>query len=129
MKKKNAATRICVDFRKLNEKVVKIRYPLPLIEDQIIHFLQGAKIYSTLDLTNGGFHVSVAEESCKYTAFLVPNGQYEFLRMPFGLCTSPAYSHKYITAVFKDLVAAGIVEFTWTIWLYHLVITRKDCCG
>ena len=35
VKKKNGETRICVDYRKLNEKVVKTRYPLPIIEDQI----------------------------------------------------------------------------------------------
>lgn len=46
VKKKNGATRICIDYRRLNEKIVKTKYPLPLIED----LLQGAKVYSTLDL-------------------------------------------------------------------------------
>jgi ribonuclease HI len=97
-----------VDYRKLNEKIVKIRYPLPLIEDQL-DFLQGAKVYSTLDLKNGFFHVPIEEASCKYTAFIVPNGHYEFLRMPFGLSTSPAYFQKYVNAVFRKLTAKRIV--------------------
>lgn len=108
IKKKNGATRICVDFRKLNEKIFKTQYPLPLIEDQL-YLLQSAKIYSTLDLKNGFFHVSVEETSRKYTAFIVPNGHYEFLKMPFGLSTSPAYFQKYINAVFRNLSAEGIV--------------------
>lgn len=51
VKKKDSATRVCVDYRKLNEKIVKTRYPLPIIEDQIDR-LQGAKIFSTIDLKN-----------------------------------------------------------------------------
>lgn len=62
VKKKNGATRLCVDYRKLNEKVIKNRYPLPLIEDQL-DLLQGARMYSTLDLENGFFHVSVEKTS------------------------------------------------------------------
>nr|XP_012220525.1 PREDICTED: uncharacterized protein K02A2.6-like [Linepithema humile] len=94
VRKKNDSIRICVDYRRLNEKIIKNRYPLPLIEDQL-DFLQDAKVYSTLDLKNGFFHVPVEETSVKYTAFVVSNGQYEFLRMPFGLSTSPAYFQKY----------------------------------
>lgn len=89
-KKKSNMFRICVDYRKLNEKIVKNRYPLPLIEDQL-DLLQGAKIYSMLDLKNGFFHVLVDEANRKYTAFVVPNEHYEFLKMPFDLCTSPTY--------------------------------------
>jgi len=49
-----------------------------------------------LDLENGFFHVSVAEDSRKYTAFIMPNAHYEFLRMAFGLSTSLAYFQRYI---------------------------------
>lgn len=121
VKKKNGATRICVDYRKLNEKIVKNRYPLPLMEDQL-DVLQSAKVYSTLDLKNGFFHVAVEESSRKYTAFVVPNGHYEFLRMPFGLSTSPAYFQKYVNAVFRDLAVRGIVA----IYMDDLIIPSVD---
>jgi len=107
-KKKNGSTRICVDYRRLNEKIVKTRYPLPLIEDQL-DLLQGAKVYSTLDLKNGFFHVAIEESSRKYTAFIIPNGHYKFLKMPFGLSTSPAYFQKYVNAVFHELTTKKIV--------------------
>lgn len=82
---------------------MKDRYPLPLIEDQL-DLLQGAKIFSTLDLKNGFFHVRMDEDSRKFTAFIVPDGHFEFLRVPFGLCNSPAVSQKFINAVFRDLI-------------------------
>lgn len=112
---------MCVDYRKLNDKIIKVRYPLPIIEDQIDR-LQGAWVFSTLDLANGFFHVAVAKDSRKYTAFIVPNEHYEFLRMPFGLSISPAYFQRYINAVFNDLVIKGIVS----IYMDDLIVPSID---
>jgi len=51
-KNKDGSTRLCVDYRLLNKKIIKNKYPLPLIEDQL-DSLQGTRLYSTLDLKNG----------------------------------------------------------------------------
>ena len=107
-KRKNGSTRLCVDYRLLNKKIVRDRYPLPLIEDQL-DSLQGSRVFSTLDLTNGFFHVDVEVESRKYTSFVVPDGQYEFLKAAFGLCNSPSVFQRYVNAIFRDLVAKKIV--------------------
>ncbi|GFU26163.1 transposon Tf2-8 polyprotein [Trichonephila clavipes] len=42
------------DYRKLNQKLVKDKFLLPLIED-VLETLQEAKVYSTLDLRNVSF--------------------------------------------------------------------------
>ncbi|GFW00299.1 retrovirus-related Pol polyprotein from transposon 412 [Trichonephila clavipes] len=60
VKKKDGSSRMCIDYRKLNQKLVKDKFPLPLIED-VLDTLQEAKVYSTLDLRNGFFHVDVDE--------------------------------------------------------------------
>ncbi|GFV64493.1 hypothetical protein TNCV_105821 [Trichonephila clavipes] len=52
---------MCIDYRKLNQKLVKDKFPLPIIED-VLDTLQEAKVYSTLDLRNGFFHVDVDED-------------------------------------------------------------------
>lgn len=106
--KKDGSKRLCVDYRKLNQKIVKDRYPLPIIEEQL-DALQGAKIFSTLDLKNGFFHVPISEDSRKFTSFVVPDGQYEFLRVPFGLCNSPSVFTRFINAVFRNLINQKIV--------------------
>lgn len=121
VKKKDGTKRLCVDFQLLNKKIVKDRYPLPLIEDQL-DALQNARVFSTLDLKNGFFHVRVDESSRKYTAFIVPDGHFEFLRVPFGLCNSPAIFQKFVNVIFKDLVHEGAV----LIYMDDLIVPAMD---
>jgi len=68
VKKKGGDTRICVDYRKLNQKIVKDRYPLLLVEDQLDQ-LQGAKIFSVLDLKNGFFSRRCRREQEVYVIY------------------------------------------------------------
>lgn len=98
--------RLCVDYRALNKKIVRDRYPLPLIDEQVDQ-LRGAAIFSTLDLQNGFFHVPMDKSSIKYTSFVTPSGQNEYLRTPFGLCISPPVFQRFINFVFRDLIKAG----------------------
>ncbi|GFW82934.1 retrovirus-related Pol polyprotein from transposon 412 [Trichonephila clavipes] len=96
VKKKDGSSRMCIDYRKLNQKLVKDKFPLPIIED-VLDTLQEAKVYSTLDLRNGFFHVDVDEDCRKYTSFIVPDGQFEFNKVPFGLSTSPGVFQCYVS--------------------------------
>lgn len=106
--KKDSTKRLCIDYRALNKKIIKDRYPLPNIEDQLDK-LQSGKIFSTLDLTNGFFHVSVKENSRKFTSFVTQSGQFEFLRVPFGLCVSPPVFQRFINMIFRPLMEQNIV--------------------
>jgi hypothetical protein len=108
VKKKNGETRICVDFRKLNSKIIKDRYPLPVIEDQLDK-LCSSRVFTTIDLKNGFFHVPIEESCTKYTSFVTPSGQYEFLKAPFGLCNSPAVFQRFINNIFRDLIQKDLV--------------------
>lgn len=49
------------------------------------------------------------EDSRKFTAFIIPDGQYEFLKMPFGLCNSSAVFQRFVNAVFRDYICDGTV--------------------
>lgn len=107
-KKKDNSDRVCIDFRKLNMNLVRDRFPSPLIED-VLDTLQGAKVFSTIDLKNGFFHVPVNKDSQKYLSFVTHNGQYLFLKAPFGCSNSPPVFHKFINETFRDLIIAGIM--------------------
>ncbi|GFW14592.1 retrovirus-related Pol polyprotein from transposon 297 [Trichonephila clavipes] len=108
VKKKDRKSRVCIDYRRLNRKLIKDNYPLPLI-DGILDCLQNAKIFTTLDLKNGFFHVAVNERSRKFTSFVTHNGQYQFRRMPFVLSTCPSTFMRYINANFQHLISKSIV--------------------
>lgn len=106
--KKDGSTRVCADYRPINRRMIKDRYPLPVIDDQI-DALQGAKVFSKLDLANGFFHIPVAPESRKYTSFITSDGQFEFTVAPFGLSNTPSVFQRHINKVFNELIAEGTV--------------------
>jgi hypothetical protein len=119
--KKDGSKRLCVNYKKLNEKTVRDRYPLPVMEDLIAR-LKDSRIFSTLDLENGFFHVKVNEMSKKYTSFVVPFGQYEFNRVPFGLTNSPSVFMRFVHRVFRPLMLEGIL----LIYLDDLMVLAVD---
>lgn len=61
-------------------------------KEDCIEYLEGKKFFTVLDLKSGFHHVKMHDGSTKYTAFVTPNGQYEYLRMPFGLKNAPSVS-------------------------------------
>ena len=48
-KKKDGTLRLCVDYRQLNKKAVKNKYPLPRIDD-LFNQLKGASVFLKIDL-------------------------------------------------------------------------------
>ncbi|GFW95420.1 retrovirus-related Pol polyprotein from transposon 17.6 [Trichonephila clavipes] len=116
VKKKDGTTRLDYRLQKTEPEI-----PLPLIED-VLDKLQGAKVYTTLDLKNGFFHVDVNEDCKHLTSFVVPDGQFEFNKVPFGLSTSPSVFQRYVYSIFRELMRKGIV----IIYMDDLIIPAKD---
>jgi hypothetical protein len=52
VKKKDVSMRMCIDYRELNKVMIKNRYPLPRIDD-LLDQLQGARVFSEVDLRSG----------------------------------------------------------------------------
>ncbi|GFW16736.1 retrovirus-related Pol polyprotein from transposon 412 [Trichonephila clavipes] len=108
VKQKDGKSRVCIDYRRLNRKLIKDNYPLPLIDD-ILDCLQNSKIFTTLDIKNEFFHVAVNERSRKFTSFVTHNGQFQFKQMHLGLSTCPPTFMRYINATFRHLTSKSIV--------------------
>ena len=56
--------------------------------EDLFRRLSGKKYLSKIDLTKGYWQIPVAPEDVHKTAFITPDGQYEFTRMPFGMVNS-----------------------------------------
>lgn len=71
VRKKDGTRRVCIDYRQVNKRMVKDRYLVPIIES-LLNDLQ--RVFTTLDLRNGFFHVRVDEGSRKYLSFVTSSG-------------------------------------------------------
>ncbi|GJQ78594.1 hypothetical protein Trydic_g11704 [Trypoxylus dichotomus] len=108
--KKNGEPRLCVDYRALNRITVKDRYPLPLIDD-LLDRLAGKRYYSTLDMASGYHKVPMHKESIHKTAFITPDGQYEYLRVPFGLMNAPAAFQRVINKMLGGMQHTEVLPY------------------
>ena len=106
--KRNKTHRLCIDYRALNKVILKDRFPLPIIED-CLDKLQGKNVFSLIDLKNGFFHIPIHADSIKYTSFITQDGQFEFVKCPFGLCNSPAVFQRHINQIVRPLIDDGSI--------------------
>ena len=104
--------RMCVDYRKINKlqpEVTKVDsgkgcislIPLPKI-DELYAKLNGYKVFSSLDLRSGYYHIGLKDSAKPKSAFVLSSlGKYQFNRVPFRLAQAPAYFQKLISDVLK----------------------------
>ena len=75
---------------------------MPRVED-ILDTLGEARYFTSLDLVSGYWQVELDEDARAKSAFTTHHGWFEFVRMPFGLCNSPAAFQRLMQAVLSDL--------------------------
>lgn len=139
VKKPDGSIRFCIDFRMLNSHTKKWAFPLPN-QDDILSSGGGAKYITRLDMNSGFWQIAMEPESQEYTAFSTIEGQYQFIKMPFGLsnaaasfqkminvCLSGALGHQ-IHAYLDDII---IMSGTWAdhIKNIQLVLSRLAEAG
>ena len=104
--KPNGSLRFCVDFRFLNERTIKDKGNIPVIQ-QLLDKMKGAQVFSALDLCSGFYQIPLAPDSRAYTAFSTPLGLYQWCVMPMGLSNSPAVFQRAMNEVLKQHILKG----------------------
>ena len=102
-------------------RTIKDAYSLPRIEDAL-DSLNGACIFTSLNLKSGYWQVELNESSIPLIAFtVVPLGFYECIRMPFGLTNAPATFQRLMDSCLGEL------HLEWCIiYLDDIIIFSKN---
>lgn len=95
--------RIVVDYRKLNDKTIDDKFPIPNM-DEILDKLGRSVYFTTLDLKSGFHQIEVDPKDRAKTAFSTEKGHFEFIRMPFGLKNAPATFQRAMNCILSDLI-------------------------
>ena len=117
VRKKNGTWRMALDYRRLNKRMERDGYPLPLIWDAI-EKAAGHEWYASLDLKWGFWNIPLREESRQYTAVLTHKGLFEFTVLPFGIKNSPGEFQRSMDEIFDCLKPRGLFIYIDDIILF-----------
>ena len=110
-KKEGQGLRVVLDYRQLNHKSIPDKYSIRTIDQCLEEIGQAnSKIFSCLDLTNGFWQLSLAENARPYTSFTIPGkGQFQWRVMPQGLMGAPASFSRLMDLIMSD--ASNIITY------------------
>ena len=126
VKKKDGSLRLCIDYRALNDASIPDPYPLPWTDD-ILSRMQGCKYFSNMDVMSAFWNVPMKPEDVFKTGFTSPFGNFEWVRMPFGLENASSTFQRLMDNVLANCTNACayiddvfVFSNTWQEHLTHL---------
>ncbi|MBW0572461.1 hypothetical protein O181_112176, partial [Austropuccinia psidii MF-1] len=99
-------SRLCGDFRALNNFTKADRYPIPRIT-HALDKLAKAKYITKIDCMKGFHQNGVKPISMKLLRIICHMGIYEDTRMPFGIKNAPAHFQRMMDTIFQEEILEG----------------------
>lgn len=109
--------RLCIDYRALNQSTIKNKYPLPRI-DEMFDRLNGAKVFSKIDLASGFYQIRIHDTDIEKTALSARYGLYEWVVMPLGLTNAPAAFMTLMNKILRPYIDKFVLAFLDDMLIY-----------
>ena len=114
---------MCIDYRMLNQQTQNDVFPIPRI-DEMLQRLDGACIFSKLDMRDGYHQIPMFVDDRQKTAFSCRYGTYQFTVMPFGLSTAPSTFQRMMNSIFFELLDNGVVCYLDDLLIYSRTVAE-----
>ncbi|MBW0498780.1 hypothetical protein O181_038495 [Austropuccinia psidii MF-1] len=119
-------SRLCRDFRALNNYTKADRYPIPRVP-HALDKLAKAKYITKMDFMQGLHQNGVKPKSMILLRIICHMGIYEYTRMPFRIKKAPAHFQRMMDTIFQEKILEGwmvvhiddIIIYAET-WEYHV---------
>ncbi|KAL0544216.1 hypothetical protein IC582_019329 [Cucumis melo] len=119
VKKKDGTLRLCIDYRQLNKVTIRNKYPLRRIDD-LFDQLNGATLFSKIELRSGYHQLKVRESDIPTTTFKTRYGHYVFRVMSFSLTNVPAVFMDLMNRIFHQYLDQFVIMFIDDILVYSV---------
>ena len=100
--KADGGIRMCIDMREPNKAIQRVQHVIPTVED-IRCKVNGAKIFSKIDLKNGYHQLVLGKSSRKLTAFSTHEGLFQFGRGNYGTNSLAEIFHNEVAKVIQHI--------------------------
>ena len=108
--KPDGSFRFCTDYRKLNAVTKTDSYPIPRLDD-CIDKIGKAKYITKFDLLKGYWQVPLTTRAKEISAFVTPDGLYQYTVMPFGMKNSAATFQRLINQITDNIeICDGYID-------------------
>ena len=115
--KKSGKIRMCLDPKDLNNALQREHYPLPTVED-VASGMDGARVFTTLDVRHGFWHIALDEESLFLTTLNTPFGRFRYLRLPFGISSAPEVFQRRMHELIEGMHGVDVIADDFVVMGY-----------